>query len=197
MQKRRYTLGLIFSITVVMTFIISDIQAQLHRQDDPDKMTKPAKNQKSFWDRVYFGGYLGLQFGTVTFIDIAPLATYQVTEDFYVGLGPTYQYISDKRYDPHYNTSSYGAQFYARYFIWKDLFAQVEYDPLYLTYYDYNFTPLRKSSVWVNDLMLGGGYRQWLGDRAFATIIILFNVNESIYSPYQNPVIRIGFGIGL
>jgi hypothetical protein len=51
--------------------------------------------------------------------------------------------------------------------------------------------------VWFHDVLLGGGYRQWIGNKAFMTLMILWNVNEQLYSPYQNPVIRIGFGAGI
>jgi hypothetical protein len=29
------------------------------------------------------------------------------------------------------------------------------------------------------------------------SIMFLWNINESFYSPYSNPIIRIGFGVGL
>ena len=49
----------------------------------------------------------------------------------------------------------------------------------------------------VTSVFLGGGYRQMLGERASVNILFLYNVNESRYSPYRNPVLRIGFGIGI
>jgi hypothetical protein len=32
--------------------------------------------------------------------------------------------------------------------------------------------------------------------RAFASFAILFNVLDNVNSPYVNPIIRIGFGVG-
>jgi hypothetical protein len=162
----------------------------------------PKQKNRDILDRIDFGGYLGAQFGTVTAINISPLATYRVTNSFYAGLGLTYQFYKDTRYTPDYSSSSYGGSIFARYFIWRDLFAHIEYAPLYLNYYDYYDNGSGgyyrvKGSVWVHDFMVGGGYRQWIGEKAYMSIMMLFNVNESYYSPYRNPIIRIGFGVGL
>jgi hypothetical protein len=177
-------------------------------QDLPPAPPKPQPEQKqqqkkeSVWDRMSLGGYLGMQFGTVTNIDISPLLIYRVIPSLYTGLGMTYLYYKDKRYEPDYTSNGIGGSALVRYHVWKDLFAQVEYDPLYYTYYgEYdafgNYVGLHKEAVWVHDLLLGAGYRQWMGERSFATISIFYNVNETYYSPYRNPIIRIGFGVGL
>jgi len=161
----------------------------------------PKQKSTNILDRIDFGGYLGAQFGDVTVINISPLATYRVTKSFYAGLGLTYMYYKDNRYTPDYSSSSYGGSLFARYFIWRDLFAQIEYAPLYSDngYVDNGAGGyyLVKQGTWVHDFMLGGGYRQWIGDRAYMSIMMLFNVNETINSPYRNPIIRIGFGVGL
>ncbi len=168
-----------------------------------DTLRYRAPKQKSnFFERVDLGGYLGAQFGTITMIDVSPMASVRVTEKFHPGIGLTYQYYKDKRYVPAYSSSAYGASIFARYFIWRDLFAHVEYAPLYVNYYDYfdngaGGYNLVKNSTWVHDLMIGGGYRQWVGGRSFVSISVLWNVNETYYSPYRNPIIRIGFGVGL
>lgn len=161
-----------------------------------------AKQSPRLLDRIDFGGYLGAQFGTVTMINVSPIASYRVTDRFQPGIGFTYQYYKDKRYAPAYTSSAYGANLFARYFVWQDLFAHVEYAPLYVNFFDYYDNGaggyyLVKNATWVHDLMIGGGYRQWLGERSFISLMLLFNVNESYYSPYRNPIIRIGFGVGL
>jgi hypothetical protein len=162
-------------------------------QDSPSKPgRKPLKSP--IWEKIDLGGYLGAQFGTVTLIEISPLVTYRFTEKFHGGFGGTYQYYQDKRYQPDYRSSAYGVNLFARYFIWGDLFAHVEYAPVYITdsYYSFN-----GQGIWAHDFMIGGGYRQWIGDRAFATLMVLFNVNETPQSLYRNPIIKIGFGVGL
>lgn len=164
--------------------------------------TKQAPHQpknRQILERIDFGGYLGVQFGTVTLINVSPLASYRVTEQFHAGLGLTYQYYKDNTYEPAYSSSAYGGSIFARYFIWRDLFAHVEYAPLYITNFVY-YPPgsfQEDKAPWAHDILVGGGYRQWIGEKASISMMMLFNVNETIYSPYSNPIIRIGFGVGL
>jgi hypothetical protein len=74
----------------------------------------------------------------------------------------------------------------------------VEYAPLYITnfYPPPNYIP-GNEAPWAHDIFLGGGYRQWIGEKAFMSLSILWNVNETPYSPYSNPIFRIGFGAGI
>jgi hypothetical protein len=163
------------------------------------------KKKSDLLQRMSFGGYLGAQFGTVTMIDVSPIVGYDLTEKFQLGVGGTFQYYRYK--DPNYSayqykSTAYGANLYGRYFIWNELFAHVEYAPLYVNYYDFfddgSGNPIMtQDATWVHDFLVGGGYRQWIGNTAFITIMMLWNVNESYYSPYRNPIIKIGVGAGI
>ncbi len=73
------------------------------------------------------------------------------------------------------------------------LFAHVEYEVLSIEYAHDPTTDMRKT---INSLFVGGGLYQQMGSRGFATIAVLYNLLETEYSPYSNPVIRIGFGVG-
>jgi hypothetical protein len=110
-------------------------------------------------------------------------------------------YYKDHRYVPTFSLSSYGGSIFAGYYIWKDLFAHIEYAPLYIPdYYDYYSSPYpyqETKAPWAHDIYIGGGYRQWIGGKAFVNLMVLFNINETEFSPYSNPIIRIGFGAGL
>jgi hypothetical protein len=168
---------------------------------DTIKHQRKEKNH-DFIDRIDFGGYFGMQFGTVTIIDVSPMASYRVTDKFHVGLGLTYMYYKDTYYTPDYSASSYGVNIFSRYFIWRDLFAHVEYAPLYVNYYDYydngsgGYYRVKKAA-WAHDFLVGGGYRQVIGEKAYMSLMVLWNLNETYFSPYRNPIIRIGFGVGL
>jgi hypothetical protein len=191
--------GLILLILSLSILSILDTQAQ-----DTIKAPPPKPRHNDFLSRLDFGGYLGAQFGSVTLVDISPVVSYRVTPKFHTGLGLTYQFYKiDYVGAPDYKTSSYGGSIFGRYFIWRDLFAHIEYAPLYVTFYDYyfdnngNYVSRQSGATWVNDVMLGGGYRQWIGQKAFMSLMFLWNINETYYSPYRNPIIRIGFGAGL
>lgn len=155
----------------------------------------PQKQKSDFMDRVRLGGYLGLQFGSITLVDISPMLMYGITPKLYSGVGFTYIYFKDKRYTPEYSSNTYGGRLFLQYLIWQGLFAHVEYELLNVDFFDP--VTFERGRTNLNNFFVGGGYRQAIGGRAFASITILYNLNDSRYSPYQNPLLRIGFGVGL
>jgi hypothetical protein len=147
----------------------------------------------NIWDKVYFGGNLGLQFGTSTFIEISPLVGYRITDKFSAGVGVTYQYYHyrDMYYD--LETNVYGGRVFGRYLFTDYLFGHGEYEYLNLEAFD--FIPSRR--VDVVSILGGVGYIQRFGSNSAIVGMILYNFTESAYTPYQNPIIRIGVNIGL
>jgi hypothetical protein len=49
----------------------------------------------------------------------------------------------------------------------------------------------------IYNVLGGGGYRQAISDRLFFDAMMLWNFTPTLYTPYVNPIIRIGFNIGL
>lgn len=154
---------------------------------------RPIQEKPPLKDRLFFGGYFGLQFGSITLIDVSPLIGLNVSTNFAVGLGLTYQYYSEKYQSYSYSTNIFGGRGFARYYFIQNLFAQAEYEILN---FEAPVSPIETERVNVHGLLVGGGYRQMIGERSFASIVVLWNLNENIYSPYSNPVIRMGFGVG-
>lgn len=179
-----------FSVVMLSSFSLS--------AQDSIRIPPRPKNH-DIRDRIDIGGYLGLQFGTLTFINISPLVSYRITPKFHAGLGLTYMYYSENSIYGHYSSNSYGGSIFARYFIWRDLFAHFEYAPLYSTNFVYYppYTNPDGKGPWAQDVLIGAGYRQWIGDKASVNLMLLWNLNQTIYSPYSNPIFRIGFGVGL
>jgi len=148
-----------------------------------------------FWDRVYVGGNVGFQFGTVTFAELSPLIGYQFTPKITAGVGVTYQYYRYKDRNYELKTNVYGGRVFGRYFFTDFLFAHVEYEYLNLEAFD--FYPLRRR-VDVESVLVGGGYLQRFGSgNSGVFIMLLYNLTESAYTPYTNPIIRIGVNVGL
>lgn len=148
--------------------------------------------------RFFVGGGLGLQFGSVTIIDVSPHAGYMFTDQLAGGVGITYQYFNDNRYKPAYSTSIYGARIFSRYYFFENLIAHIEYE--YQNYDQYLAGPVMPGTperIGVHNVYLGGGYRQIVGGRTGVSILVLWNVNETIYSLYTNPIIRMGVDVGL
>ena len=143
-------------------------------------------------DRMYFGGNLGLQFGTVTLIDVSPLVGVMITPRFSSGVGDTFQYYDDSRFQGAEGTS-YGGRLFSRFNVLPNVFLHGEYESINWEAYDYNVEDFRR--VWSNALFLGGGYFAPFGSRGGANFTFLYNVlydRESSY--YAEPyVIRVGF----
>lgn len=178
---------LILSLAFLMG--INSISAQTE-----DKNFQPESNFRS---RLFFGGGFGLQFGSVTLIELSPMIGYKVTPKFGIGLGPTYKYF---RYKDYYSPSTYsqtnvfGGSIFARYFIFENIFAHAEYESLF---YNTKVPGYPKEMQQFNSLLVGGGYRQQIGANAGMNLMLLWNLNDTPNSLYTNPVVRIGFSIGL
>ncbi len=173
-------------ILIILTVLILPLQGFSQYYENKEK----EKEKASLMDRIYFGGYLGLQFGTYTLIDISPLVGYKITPKFHAGLRFTYQYSKTDYYGSSYESSSYGGSVFTRFYIIKNLYAQAEAEYLNIEYLDQN---LQKTRMWIDSYYIGGGYFQPFGKRGGMYFTILWNLNQNQFSPYDNPVMRIGF----
>jgi hypothetical protein len=151
------------------------------------------KDFNSFKERIYFGGNVGAWFGRVTFINVSPLVGIKVTKKFSAGMGVTYNYYSEVYGTRKYVSTIYGGSVFARYLILENLFAQVGIDRLSVP--DFR-TGLLNSRTWVDNVLIGGGYRQQFSERGSFLMIIFYNLNETPLSPYTNPIVQMGFNVG-
>jgi hypothetical protein len=182
--------------------------------------------KKPFTDRLLIEGVVGLQIGMITAIELSPLFGYKVTDDFITGIGFTYQYSRYKNFYlntennqlEHRKVNILGSRVFARY-LFKDwfeglgilsgLFAHSEFE--YLIYsrnfkYDNNGRYVdifgiryEKGTQQVDapGVLIGGGLMQPIGGRAYASILVLYNLNETKDTPYRNPIFRMGIGFGI
>jgi hypothetical protein len=151
------------------------------------------KGEKSpFKDRVYFGGNLGLSFGTITFVDISPLAGVMLTNTLSGGLGGTFQYFNDSRF-PEGDNIIYGGRGFLRNNVFQNFFLHSEFESLNLDLYNARLDRFERELV--PGLFLGGGYFTPFGNRGGANFTILYNfLYDPLRSPYNQPyVIRLGF----
>ena len=149
-----------------------------------------------------------LSFGSMTYIDLAPMVGYHVFDRLAIGLGPHYIYQSQKAspaipYD--YQTHSYGLKGFARFSLitnaeeflpirlFSELFAHFEYEGLSLerAYYVPPYTD--EGRFIYQGILLGGGLSQRVGMYNSVSLTVLWNLNESTISPYSNPIFRVGF----
>jgi hypothetical protein len=143
--------------------------------------------------RWFVGGNLGLQFGTITILDISPYTGFKLTNRLSVGAGFTYQYLREGKGDYKYTSNMFGGRIFSSYAIIPEVFAYAEYEVLnYEVAIDIN----RYARKNVSSVLVGGGYRQMIGPNLYSDIMILWNLTESPDSRYTNPIYRIGMVIG-
>ncbi len=159
--------------------------------------------------RFFIAPDIGLLIGTVTSIELSPMLGYYVTNRFSVAAGFRYEYYKDSRayfgLEP-YKTSIYGPRAQVRYtFIenidnilplkmYTALFVQAENETLSLESEYFGFPNYSdEGRFWKNFTLIGGGLRQPAGRNFFLNMVILWDIDNSIVSPYNNPILRIGF----
>ncbi len=172
---------IIISLYTFLFFLTIRLQGQYF---ETPKKKEPIK------DKLFFGGGIGLQFGTVTLIEVAPIVGYKVTPRFQPGIGLTYSYYNDNRYTYPVNYSTYGGSVFARFFLFEGLFAHAEAEALNIKVY---YSATATSREWIENYLIGGGYFQKMGERSGMYLLVLWNLNQTDLTPYANPVIRIGF----
>ncbi|MCD4772417.1 MAG: hypothetical protein K8R41_03420 [Bacteroidales bacterium] len=140
--------------------------------------------------RYVVGSGFGFQFGTITVIELSPEIGYKITDNLTTGVGFSYQYYKDSRYIPEYKSNIIGGSVFARYYVYRDFFAHAEYQMLKYDYMDWSSG--NEEEVTADGILVGAGYRQWIGKNVFSNLTVLFNINESLYYPYTSPIFRVG-----
>lgn len=172
-----------------LIFLCSILTAVMGLSQD---FAPPKKNDEknSFWDweKVYYGGGIGMQFGSYTLVNVAPEMGYNVTERYSVGVGVRYMYYADNTYKPPYEINIYGASIFNRFIVTDFLFLHGEYEALNGPW---AIGGLRST---LNNVWVGGGLKQGSESVSF-NIMALWNLNDNIYIP--NPQIRMGISIGM
>lgn len=166
----------------------------LQAQDDGTAPPRPGRAPREPWyDRLVYGGNLGLQFGNYTLVDISPIVGYKVTDRLVPAVGITYQYINIRfSNNQRYINTIYGYSGILRYYIMDNLFAHGE-----VTQLNGQWLPWQQSErYWITGVLVGGGYRQNFGGNFGASITALWNLNPTPEWPYRNPIIRAGIGVG-
>jgi long-subunit fatty acid transport protein len=127
-----------------------------------------ATTKSVFWEKVQFGGGLGLGFGTgFTNIAVAPSAIYNVNQYFATGLGLQYNYLSQK------------IQF------------STELEQLRVTT-SYENPAFASENFWNTALFLGVGYRTnnvTIGGR----YNVLYKQDRNVYGSAFMPFVRVFF----
>jgi len=180
MKNILYVLSIIFLFSLVFA-------ANVLSQIPEEEVDKPA-----FKDKLFFGGGLGLSFGDVTYISIAPVIGYKVTPKLSTGVRLTYQYRRYKNVYPPYDifeSHDFGIGAFGSYMIFGPIFLQVEYEYLSYEYFTVTDTKVRQG---FDSFMAGGGIMQPIGRNAGLFLTVLYNFsykNDNSIQPYGSPLI--------
>ena len=165
---------------------------------------QPASSE--FWQRVRFGGSVGLSFGDFTNITIAPSAIYAVNDYFSTGFGLLGSYVSNRN---TYKSTLLGGSLISLFNPIKEVQLSAELEQLHVAaVQQYATTPLGvngsyssaqtgapyevSTNFWTTALFVGGGYTNGnvtVGGR----YNVLFDKNKSAYSSAFIPFVRVFF----
>lgn len=180
---------ILFVSLLVTALFLPKLSAQAFEERDVKDMTVR--------ERFFVGGFLGLQLGTQTAINVSPLLGYRFSNRLSAGVGGTYQYYNDRFFGQSNTTHLYGYSLFTRFRVIPRAFIHAEYESMSLKSRLEGPGFEQGPRTWEENIFLGGGYRQPLSDRVSLNIMLLYNFNNNSQAYYQNPIFRVGVDVSL
>jgi len=197
MNKRYQVICVVFLL--IMLLSCSNLFAQVK-----------VKEKKKLSDKIFFGGSIGMVFGTVTRIDILPEVGMWVLPQWSIGVGGRYTYRRE-RYNlingesQNFKSHIWGLSGFTQIMPITDLdkvfkigihggpIFQGEWEGLYLD--KGNFDPniiSQEGRGWVHLFLVGAGYRFPVSEKSGINLLVLWELTNSRYTPYTtNPLLRL------
>jgi hypothetical protein len=160
-----------------------------------------AKDRPPARERLFFGGSFGLQFGTITNIEVSPVVGFWVLPRIAVAAGPSFQWYKN----PYESTIIYGGRTFTDLYLIQDLnniipvglnmgiYAHVEYEGLSIEKAILSGIQGDEGRLFYDALLVGPGISQMTGRRSSMNISVLWCLTNELYDFYSNPVIRFEF----
>ncbi len=171
-------------LSLFLVLIYHSVLAQYVPKDEPDMKTPKEKPTSGFnKESLYYGGWIGAQFGLIRYINFSPLVGYRFSDRLSAGTGLTYMNYSDRRFVPTFTTSMVGGRVFGRFHFSDQIFFHGEYESLLSKLLDNNGTQL--DSRWRSAALAGIGYMMNLGSRPNrgGFLLLLWDLT---YSPGQS-----------
>ena len=192
---------LILTILLASSYTISAQQVQLEEREDESRRGK--------W---YIIPEVDLWFGNYSIVEVTPQIAYHITDRWSVGTGINYNFYREipNYYTDGYSTHLYGARAFSRFavltnaeewlpvYLFSDLFVHFEFQMMNLErkyFYAPSFPDIGR--FWTEQIYVGAGFTQKISQFSSYSLTLLWDLNRNIYSPYGNPVYRIGLNIYL
>jgi hypothetical protein len=161
------------------------------------KIDTTQKKEREWIDKITYGGNLIFWPANPFIFWATPTVGYVPVKDLYVGIGFIYNYTQFD-YGATYGKikqSMYGGHSYARYFVLKGVYAQLQYDRLLQP--DVYLPTGEIKKTWVDYFLVGGGFSNRLTDKVAFNTSILLNINPHRLSVYPNPNVVLGITVKL
>ncbi|NCG30847.1 MAG: hypothetical protein GWP27_10310 [Bacteroidetes bacterium] len=173
----------------LLALLVSATHAYPQGLEVMEEDSTETRSKLNLQDRLFTGGNLGAQFGYYTFVNVSPMLGYKVSDRYIVGIRGTYQYFSIRNTD--WDSHVLGGSVFNRFFVFENLFAHAEYEVLN-GFWDPSG---RRSNI--PHFFVGGGYLYRMGGGTSLSVMALYELIQRTYSPYINPIIRVGFNVRL
>lgn len=161
------------------------------RESDPDVGELSAR------ERVFIGGFIGLQFGTFTSVSVNAHAGFRITNRLSAGMGGAYQFANDRWFGQSYTSHTYGGSLFARFRVFDQFFLHAEHEWLSLLSRLELSEPTERQRVSEQNFLLGPGYGLRMSERVRLNLLLLYNFNEETQVYFNNPFFRVGVDIYL
>lgn len=201
-----------YFLVIVFSLISFAMVAQSDDDKKKDGGKKEDQEEKKWTNDLFFGGSLWAQFGAVTQVEVAPVAGYYISSRIHAGIGARYIYYKTNSLNiygstaeiPNYSSHIFGGSVFTRYVIIEDLneLLPIQLHGRFISHFEYealniptNMDDTEERSggrFWSNNYLIGGGLQQKIGEKAYINLLLLFNLNQKRYTPYENPILRIG-----
>jgi hypothetical protein len=177
-----------FGIHVVIFVFFINMNAQTSNTHNSQQITN-----SDFWNKVRFGGGLGLNFGSgFTEIMIAPSAIYEFNEYVATGVGLQWSYINVKNRSAmlnDYTANAYGGSWIILANPIPELQLSAELEQLRV---NVNFSNGKSDDFWNTALFLGAGFRTQ-NVTAGVRYNVLHKTSKNVYHEALMPFVRIYF----
>ncbi len=148
-------------------------------------------------ERIFVGGFFGLQLGTFTAISVHLHGGYMITDRLSAGLGGNYQYTRDAFFGESLSSHVYGSNVFARFDVVSNFFLHGEYERIQVRTYRSLQNPGERSTLTEDNYFLGIGYGLRASDRVRLNLLMLYNFNDDSRVYYDNPFFRVGVDVFL
>lgn len=179
-------------VSILLVLSVVGVNAQYLEKEPP-----PSPVQ-----RIFFGGNLDMAFGSITQISLSPEVGYRISNRLSAGVGIDYMFVYSEEYS--FKGSIFGGNVFASFTMIKSIGKLIPFfrtDMGILLYGQFSYTNMGRfytalsgeEPMWIASPMLGLAFQVPIGQRSYMVLSVMYNFNETLYSLYSNPVVKVSY----